>query len=195
MTFTPNIPQSGQSLGQTQAAILNNFENYFNTMGVNHVPPNGAGGYPQGKHTFAEFVSQAQSPATASSEVSTYCRTISAVPELCIQKAGQLANAADVQMTRLDTGALAANNGYSFLPGGLIIQWGQNLGATNNLSQNYAIPFTSVVYSLVVSGGVTSGTQPTINFNPVALGAGSLTSFIWKIANGPCSATWIAIGK
>lgn len=115
---------TGQSLGQTRDAIRNNFTNYFDTLSVNHVAPNGAGGFTQGKHTFAEFVVQAQSPATATNEVSEYCRVANGVPQLFLQKQNQIAGAADVQLSRLDYGVLSANDGYTFLPGGTIFQWG-----------------------------------------------------------------------
>jgi len=127
MTFTPNIPQSGQSLGQTRDAIRNNFANYNTVISVNHVAPNNAG---QGKHTFAEFVLQAQSPATAASEVAIYSRTLNGQPQLCLQKQNQLAAAADIQMSRLDAGIKAATAGWTFLPGGMIMQWGTT-GAVN----------------------------------------------------------------
>lgn len=49
MTFTPNIPNTGQSLGQTKNPIRGNFLNYFNTISVDHVEPNlsGAGEHAQ----------------------------------------------------------------------------------------------------------------------------------------------------
>ena len=47
MTFTPNIPQSGQSLGQTRDAVRNNFTNYNTVVSVDHVAPNSSG---EGQH-------------------------------------------------------------------------------------------------------------------------------------------------
>ena len=47
MTFTPGIPASGQSLGQTRDAIRNNFANYNTLVSVDHVAPNASG---QGEH-------------------------------------------------------------------------------------------------------------------------------------------------
>jgi hypothetical protein len=153
MTFTGGIPQPGQSLGQTQAAVNNNFTNYFNAFSVNHVQPNGNMTYPQGKHTFCEFVSQAESPATSTAEVSVYCRTISSVPQLCLQKANQLANAADIQMSRVDTGVgINGQNGWTFLPGGIIFQWGiGTFAALSNVNITFAtlnINFTNACFNV-----------------------------------------------
>ncbi len=52
MTFTSNIPQSGQSLGQTRDSVRNNFGNYNTVVSVDHVAPNASG---QGQHKQVTF--------------------------------------------------------------------------------------------------------------------------------------------
>ena len=47
MTFTPNIPAVGQSLGSSRTQVLGNFSNYNTLVSVDHVSPNAAG---QGQH-------------------------------------------------------------------------------------------------------------------------------------------------
>lgn len=194
MSFTPNIPQTGQTLGQTRAAVNNNFANYFNTIAVNHIAPNNAGA---GKHNLSEYVVQAQSPATAASEVATYSRSISGTPELCLQKQNQLAAAADVQMSRLDTGVLAAQNGYSFLPGGVIIQWGQYATGGDGNAINYPIPFTAAVFSVVLTPDSNSNVNSTIFIRASSLSdASKLTRFITdKVGASNFPICWIAIGN
>lgn len=139
MSFTPNIPQSGQSLGQTRDNVRNNFANYNTVMSVNHVAPNNAG---QGKHNFCEFPTQGVNPngapATSAGEVAVYCKTIGGVPELFMQKENQLANAADIQLSKTSYGVLAASNGYTFLPGGIILQWANFPAAGNNTVLKWA---------------------------------------------------------
>lgn len=152
MSFTGGIPQSGQSLGQTRDAIRNNFTNYNDTIKVNHIAPNSAGA---GKHTFAEFVVQAASPATTTGEVSVYSRAISAIPELFLQKENQLVGAADIQMSRLDKGVLAGATGWTFLPGGLIMQWGSTGVVNGAFTTNYiargGISFTTNTYRVFLT--------------------------------------------
>lgn len=118
MTFTPNIPATGQSLGSSRTQVLNNFTNYFNTVSQDHVAPNATG---QGKHNKSTYPDQASDPVTIVNEIAAYGKSISGVSQLFLrpESAGNT-----IQMTRLDTGALSANSGYSFLPGGVIIQWG-----------------------------------------------------------------------
>lgn len=127
MTFTPNIPQPGQSLGQTVNLISGNFTNYAQVISVNHLGPNGANA---GKHNLSEYVVQAQSPATSANEVATFCRVgnisnpWSTTPELYLQSQNQVAGAGDIQMSRLDSGIKFGTTGWTFLPGGFIMQWG-----------------------------------------------------------------------
>lgn len=201
MTFTGGIPQPGQSLGQTQAAVNNNFANYFNAFSVNHVQPNGDGTYPQGKHELCEFVSQAESPATTSAEVAVYCRSLgvpSGTPQLFLQKQNQLANAADIQMSRVDTGALAANSGYSFLPGGAIIQWFVGVATSGGTSNNFPIPFPNHCYVVnisIVGASVTNPHEVWVATNYPASSGSALTSFIAKSDSGSLGICVIAIGN
>lgn len=192
MTFTGGIPQPGQSLGQTQAAVNNNFTNYFNAFSVNHVQPNGDGTYPQGKHKFSEYVVQAMSPATSNAEVAEYSRAISGVAQLFLQKANQLAGASDIQMSRVDTGALSANPGYSFLPGGTMIQWGRDAFTGTALAKTvtFPIPFTANIFTVYAF---------PVGFNNIFHGdSETLTDVIISRNTGTGSGQnfwWLAIGN
>ena len=59
MTFTPNIPADGQSLGSSKTQIRGNFTNYNNVISQDHVAPNSSG---QGKHNKSTYVVQASNP-------------------------------------------------------------------------------------------------------------------------------------
>ena len=122
MSFTPSIPQSGQTLGQTQQSVQNNFTNYNNVVSQDHVSPNSTG---QGKHNKSTYKEQGSDPVTIADELAAYAKAVSGISQLFLrpESAGT-----PVQMSRLDTGASTANadnsNGWTFLPGGLIFQWG-----------------------------------------------------------------------
>lgn len=73
MSFTPGIPNTGQSLGFTKDSVRNNFLNYFDTISVNHVAPNVAGA---GKHKFMQMPVQGSAPSTAATEGAIYAKTI-----------------------------------------------------------------------------------------------------------------------
>jgi len=194
MTFTPNIPQSGQTLGNSQSQVLNNFTNYFNTMSVNHVAPNNSGA---GKHNLAELVVQAQSPATAAAEVAIYSRSPSGTADLYLQAQSQLANATDIKMSRLDAGIKAGGPGWTFLPGGMIMQWGScgvvNGAFTTIYTAHGGIAFTTATYAVfltVYDPGAPSNPIPSFTVN-----GGSLTSTQFGgTTNRALTLNYLAIG-
>lgn len=151
MSFTPGIPASGQSLGSSRTQVLNNFAVLRSTVATNHIDVNNAGA---GKHNLSEYVAQAQAPATTTGEVAMYCRSVSGTSQLFLQQENQLAAATDIQMSRLDKGILNAQTGYSFLPGGLIIQWGRDafVGAAVAKTVTFPVAFTTACYNVQVLG-------------------------------------------
>lgn len=62
MSYTSNIPLSGESLGSTRDRINQNFQQIDTVLAVNHVPFNDAG---EGKHKFLQMPEQASAPTTA----------------------------------------------------------------------------------------------------------------------------------
>jgi hypothetical protein len=154
MTFTPGIPNTGQSLGFTKDPIRNNFAVLRSTIATNHIDVNLSGA---GKHNLAEFVEQSTSPATSVDECALYAKQAQSVAQLFLQKESQLSGASDVQMSRLDTGVKAAVNGYSFLPGGVIIQWGigafvGNASNVNVLFVTSNVNFTAACFNVSLTG-------------------------------------------
>lgn len=152
MTFTTNIPNTGQSLGFTKNPIRNNLSVLRSTIATNHIDVNLSGA---GKHNLAEFVEQATAPATSVDECALYAKQAQSVAQLFLQKEGQLAGAPDVQMSRLDKGVNAALAGWTFLPGGLIMQWGScgvvNGAFTTIYTAQGGVAFTTNTYSVMLT--------------------------------------------
>ena len=69
MTYTTDIPQSGDTLGGTRDRIRTNFEEIATVMAENHVAFNNAD---EGKHKFLQMPVQASAPATGASEAAFY---------------------------------------------------------------------------------------------------------------------------
>jgi hypothetical protein len=71
MSYSTNVPQSGQSLGQTQAKILGNFGTIQSGFSANH----GAFGASNvGKHLFMQMPEQGSDPTTAVDEGALYTK-------------------------------------------------------------------------------------------------------------------------
>lgn len=139
MTFTPLIPQSGQSLGGSRSQVSGNFANYNAVVSQDHVAPNSTG---QGKHNKSTYPVQATTPVTIANECATFSSTINSVPQLMIQPQNQ--SGAGIQLTRLDTGCLTNLNGYSFIAGGVIYQWGQGSFAANATNTNISFASANI---------------------------------------------------
>lgn len=194
MTFTSGIPQSGQSLGQTKQKIQDNFTNYNNLISVNHVSPNSGG---QGKHKFCEFPSQSTSPATTVGEIAIYSRTPAALAEWFLQKENQIAGAADIQLSRLDKGVHAATAGWTFLPGGLIMQWGSTGAVNGSFTTVYTahsgIAFTTTTYLVLLTCDDPGAPATPIPSFTVNSGSYSPTQFSGT-TNRAISLNYLAIG-
>lgn len=184
MAFTPNIPASGQSLGNSRTQVLNNFAILRSSFAVDHVDVNDSG---NGKHKFCHLISQTSTnPTTTSTENVVFTRLAANSSErLFFRKPG---NGQVVQLSNTDT--IVANPGASFLmgnvtDGGVMIQWGNSatVSGTKSITFPHAFRNTSdspvapwsVQATVSQDGGVSkpvitvssiSGTGFTVNVNP-----------------------------
>lgn len=187
MTFTPNIPTATQSLGQTQQPIQDNFNVINTTLSVNHVAMNSSGA---GKHKYVQMPQQGSAPGANANEGVFYTKSAPTGTELFYRRASNAATQpnVEVQMTGQFNGAL--NNGYVFLPGKFIMQWGF-VSITATGSGTVTLPVTiaglwnvqcTPVFNSLPNGGttvqfkITSSTTFQYYFNT---NSGSYTGFNW----------------
>jgi hypothetical protein len=128
MSFTPNIPTINMSLGTSRVAIVNNFSNLYNTSAVNHFEGNTVVAPPlaPGKHKYVQMPTipnavVASAPTNPADQLSLYTKSVSGRSTLYYKKDNSVD---EWQLTGVDPSN--ANPGYTFLPGGLLIQWGVN---------------------------------------------------------------------
>jgi hypothetical protein len=126
MTYTVGIPLDGQSLGNSKPQVRANFSVLFNYVAINHIALNALGA---GKHFFVEMPNQSPLPTTIAAESGLTSAAYGPTPFanwLYLQESGgsdPLRNmGAAVQMTGIVPSAQV--NGWTFLPGGLLMQWG-----------------------------------------------------------------------
>lgn len=178
MTFTPNIPATGQSLGQTKNLISGNFTNYFNTISQDHVPPNGSGGYAQGKHVASRYVVQGSDPTTIANEIAVYSKAISGIPTLFQrqQNNGTVATLISIiasSVFPIPNGG-ANQTQYALSLGGISIRFGFAAACANNSTINFSPNFTSACYY--------------VNLTPAF--SGSASNLTLGIAETPTSASF-----
>ena len=192
MSFDANVPASGQSLGSSRQPIKTNMAVLRSSFATNHVDPNNAN---PGKHNLSAYLLQANSPATIAGEMAAYSRTANGEPQLYYQRQNKAASANDdIQATRLDKGATASLNGFSFLPGGILLQWGQATfaGAALSVAVTFPTAFSSNPEVFNVQATLIGFANACTAQNYVTTGCS-----INRSAGGGTNQTvsWVAIGK
>lgn len=133
MTYTTGIPQDGQSLGSSKPQVRDNFNVLATYLGTNHVALNALNG---GMHKFLQMPEQASDPSSGVNIGDLYTKEAQTYTNLFWKQesggADPLRNQGAVtQMTNILP--VNATVGRSFLPGGLLIVWGNLLsGQTTN---------------------------------------------------------------
>lgn len=198
MTYNPNIPAAGDFLSDSQSQIQTNFSTANAAFSRNHVA------FPiatdNGKHKFIEMpisaTIPAPLPALSSGEGTIYAKTVSAASQLFYTPD---ASGNEYQMTATSSANFAsfaaATNGWTFLPGGLILNYGSTTSVTSSSTTNVTFPraFSSAVYS--VQATVVTNDNSTIRFsleNAATLGGFTTTQ---TSSSHFTRLYWIAIGR
>jgi len=151
MSYQPGIPTGSVPLNQDYLNIQNNFGQLNTQFNVDHVPlTSTSGNPPNGYHTAIHLVPQVE-PATVSDigEIwTTKADDGYSNDTILFQKTG---GALKTQLSRNFQPTVTAGNGYTFIPGGLVYQFGSaNSGAGSgaNLTVTFPIKFTVSLLSL-----------------------------------------------
>lgn len=152
MTFTPNIPQSGQSLGATRTLVNGNFTNYNNLISQDHFAPNNGN---QGKHKQSTYV-EVSNPTTAANEIAVYAKDAAGVSQLFMRRES---NGTVIQMSVGDP--VVGANGSTFLPGGIILKWGEYVSGGDGAAISFVSPFPTTCWLVIltpISGSTVNST-------------------------------------
>lgn len=181
MALNINIPQANQTLAITQPLILNNFNAINTAFAVDHVNFNDPG---QGKHNKITFPVQAVVPVFAAGDLGlfSFLNATTTKNELNVYKANN-AGYVNVPFTAsiLSNSAPIQNgSGWSYLPSGLIIQWGTvSVGITLNntitLAVNFPIPFPTAVLNVQATQNTVGSASRGIFYNVSATNPASFT--------------------
>jgi len=125
MSYTPNCPVSGQTLGNSRPIINSNFMTIQSVYDENHVDFNDANA---GAHTHVDLLAQTMNPNPLATLVSHYSKALSGVTEWYFQRE-QTAGPTDGMVIQMSSGnpvvgASFPSSGQTFLPGGLQLKWG-----------------------------------------------------------------------
>lgn len=150
MAYTNNIPQATDRLSSSQTQILANFQEIDTYTQVDHVVFNDAN---QGKHKRSLYVQQAADHATGATECAIYAKAGTGGATNLFYRPP--AAAAAIEFTY----ALKADPGYTWLPSGILMQWGTAVipGGSASIAINFPLAFPTACLSCTVSptqGGI-----------------------------------------
>ena len=125
--YKANIPQATDQISVSQNDLLNNFGAIQALIDINHVDFANAGA---GKHFFVEFPVQVTPPVTTGGEVGLFAATSTYTlqPELFFEKQAAATVPAPLTLPYEITGAGYAGTGWTRLPSGILLKWGQASG-------------------------------------------------------------------
>lgn len=208
MSFNPNIPLPTDFLSQSQQDILTNFQTSDTSQGVNHYPYSDVTAN-NGKHKFVQMPENA-APVTAVDEGAVYTKVGVGPAETNLWFRAEDSGGGggfEYQLTRVDaanSASFAASSaavdtaGWTFLPGGLLLQYGYRGVAANGTATTITFPraFTTAVYSITIGNVTAEGNSPSANNQFISQASVSTTSF--NVVNSSSSAArrvyWMAIG-
>jgi hypothetical protein len=194
-TFTPGYPPDGSSLGQTKSTIRNNLDGTFQTVAVDHIDNNGQpGAQPAGYHKVVHMVPQGGNPVAVAGYGQLFSKTINSftTDQALFWETGT----GLIQQLTVNLTPLAASNGYTFLPGGLILQWGVksspgSSGTITFATSNISFPNNCFNVSITQRRDSSSSTQ-----GMYLNGAPSATQFSYNGSSSSDTALyWWAIGN
>ena len=190
------IPQPNDRPSNSQNQLLNNFKAVKTYVDRDHEPiVDPVTNVNEGKHKKVSLTVRSSSPAVAANEGLLFTKDYgSAVPFANLYWKPEAA-LNEVLMTN-NINPVAAATGYTFLPAGIVLQWGRQLFSGTSTQEAVSFP---VVYQTVfqVVGTLIKTTSSTVE-QKFSTGIPSTTGFTAYIENNPSGATyylsWYALG-
>ena len=143
-----DTPLATDARNATQPLIRENFNSVVTAWDVNHVAITHGTDY--GKHNFITLPEQGASPATLANEGALFTRqgVPSGVTELCFRRESSGV------VSEMTSGSLAAI-GWSRLPSGLLIKWGNGTATAGLYTYTFpvgaTIPAFTTIYSIQIT--------------------------------------------
>lgn len=156
-TYNNAIPGPNDLLSQSQSDIQVNFASIQSLVDIDHVDFANANA---GKHQAVHYVTQAVLPTTVGAEMSIFCAPSVATGggySLFVQQQNKVAGANAIEFT----GGVFAASGYTYLPSGIIMQWGTGTTVGGNLAIVFPKMFPANVFN-IQGTAINTGAQISI---------------------------------
>lgn len=198
MTYQPRPFASNDTLKASRDPIRTNFEIIRDDFAIDHVGYNNTG---EGKHkqsTYPERDGSASKPipTPGANEAALYTKEANSITELYLRRES---SGSEIQMS---TGEVRANTrGYTFLPGGVILQWGiitsPSSGGTVTFTDSSGIDFPNNIWCLTTTAITKVGGTTTTHVAAPRKDTVLVTGFTydWQASTSYVEFYWQAIGN
>jgi len=188
-TYTPNVPVSGQSLGNSRPLINSNFMAIQSTFDENHVDFNDMNA---GAHTHVDMLAQSADPNPATGLISHYSKAVSGITQWFMQREN---TGVVIQMSSGNPQQGASSSfGQTFLPGAFQLRWGHETFSATSTTVTYTagsrglsnFPNNTIAVFVTANGDDTNQSAVTQTF--------SSTGFLINTSKSNLEVCWLAIG-
>jgi|SRR5690606_12254632 len=195
--YNNSIPQSTDFLSQSQQDILNNFSQLDTSMAVNHFAFSNTTAN-NGKHTYVEMVNSAI-PALSDEQGTLYTKKVDAESQIFFSPDDTGREYLMTKFIESEFATFATNTnytgslfgGWSFLPGGLLLQYGRtNSSTASTINVTFPVEFPNSVFFINVSP-----LDSLVRDASVQTGYTTTAFSISKTLLQNYSAFWVAIGN
>lgn len=195
-TYTTNIPLSTNTPAQDQPNMQTNTNSINSIVGTDHLTFGTAtGSLTDGMHTvihLADNGGSTPSKVNGSGILWNNTVTFNGNTDEALFFRGNTGGSANITQITAPFGFSASSNGFVFIPGGILMQWGTgSFGGHNFANITFSVsPFPSNVYSIVLTG--------TSANNTYFIGAFDKNGFTANVIGGNNSNGsffWIAVGS
>lgn len=203
--YTTNIPFANNPPSVDQPNMEINTNSIDGIIAVDHVGFNSNNG---GYHTDIHMIPQGSDPAQITDIGQIYTKTVTfngkTDAALFYRSGTTLSSSNSLTQITAPKGTSASANGYAFLPGGIIMQWGQFLSSfgsgTTTGSVNFNISFPNGSFSITTAPLGSNSNLPsqeaTAGIRQSSLGSASSFDYIFVTGSNKYTGfTWIAIGN
>ena len=143
-TYTTGRPAGNLTPSQNRPSMQENNDSVNSILDIDLYGFNDNNG---GLHQKSTYVVQSPAPTSASGQLVEYSKTSSGSSELFFQRDGV---ATEIQLTR--GGVSVGASGYTFLPGGIIYQWGIVNATPGGTAFTFPIAFPANVFAVTLGG-------------------------------------------
>lgn len=189
MSYNPSIPLADDLMSESQGQILTNFGQLNTIFDQDHVTYDDVTAVNRGKHNQSTYPDSSSDPNPALNELALYSKDVGGNSRLFLQQEN---SGTVIQLSGIDP--LIAVAGFTFLPGGVLLQWGKEVSPGTSGTVTLPVAFPTTVFSINFGVIRTSSTSDQNVYVDDAFAIG-LSDFHYTSTSSNNDFFWSAIGN